>query len=328
MPYWAEAVKKQGKTRNNHETRGRKNPMPFLIGIQNKKERFSTLISDFKRSKKDPSLFESNHSISTGLLFRGCIFGLAGNIKEARMFLNAFWNSTHRYSLSLEENWKSFKDFISLYKDHTPQGFSMILSTRVSGLPQLYLYTSKDQSFTEINDPIITIGRRKSVLDPVILEAYKAVDQVIFTQCNGHLISSQYYSYFICIWLMEISLRLSSGQTDPCENLYYFYNQTPLQEKRQDPALYSLKDSKSKDSLCRISFVDNFLIYENLHEKNSRKIIPFMNSDYITQELIEVINTMADHQPQYLFHGVADPKRKDSRPFTFSLFNEKGRRIS
>ena len=56
--------------------------MPFLIGIQNKKERFSTLISDFQCSKNDSSLFESNHSISTGLLFRGCIFGLTGNIKE------------------------------------------------------------------------------------------------------------------------------------------------------------------------------------------------------------------------------------------------------
>lgn len=298
--------------------------MSYLIGIQNKKDHFSTLISDFQCSKKDPSLFESNHSISTGLLFRGCIFGLTGNINEARMFLNAFWNSTHRYSLSLEENWKTFKDFISVYKDHTPQGFSMILSTRISGIPQLYLYTSKNQFFTEVQDSIITLGSRKSVLDPLILEAYKTIDQTIFNQCNSHLISSQYYSFFICTWLMEISSRLSSGQTTPCENLYYFYNQNSFQEKRQDPALYSLKNSKSKDSLYRISFVDNFLIYENLHEKNSRKIIPFMNSDFITPELIDVINTMADHQPQYLFHGVADPKRKDSTPFTFSLINENG----
>ena len=296
--------------------------MSYLIGIQNKKTRSATLISNFHWSKNDSSLFESSHAISTGLLFRGCIFGLTGDIREAKLFLNAFWNSSHRFTLSMEENWKAFNHFLSGYKAHTREGFSMLVSSRVSGIPQLYLYTSRDNTFTEVLDPIITLGNKKNAMDPVILKDYKETDKLIFSQCDDHLIPIQYYSYFICTWLMEASGRTSSLQNDPSENLYYFYNQTPLLEKRQDPALYGLKQAKNRELLYRISFVDNFLVYENLHEKQ-RKIIPFMNADFISPELIDVISSMSKNQMSYLFYGLANPRRKNSEPFTFSLVNEK-----
>lgn len=298
--------------------------MPYLIGIQNKKQRFSTLISDFQWSKTDPSLFESKHSISTGLLFRGCIFGVTGNLKEAKLFLTRFWNGSHRFSLSLSENWEMFKEYSAQYKTYSDEGFSMILSIRITGLPQLYLYTSKDQSFTEVQDSIITLGSGKILLDSLVLKETKLIDEIIFNQCNNHLLSSQYYSYFLCTWLSEISMKLSSGQKEKLSlgNLYYFYSQTPLQEKRQDPAIYALKESRTTELLYRLGFVDNFLIYEDLHVKTSRKIIPFMNSDFITEELIHVINTMSEHQSPYLFYGLADPKRKISEKFTFHIAGE------
>ena len=67
--------------------------MTYILGIQKKDNNFSALLCDLMVSFKDHDgnvIDRNNSSLKTGLLFEGCIYGVAGNANLAKKFITGF----------------------------------------------------------------------------------------------------------------------------------------------------------------------------------------------------------------------------------------------
>jgi hypothetical protein len=64
--------------------------MTYILGIQKKDYNFSALLCDLMVSFSDQDgtvIDRDNSSLKSGLLFEGCIFGVAGNASLAKRFI-------------------------------------------------------------------------------------------------------------------------------------------------------------------------------------------------------------------------------------------------
>jgi len=298
--------------------------MTYILGIQKPEQGFSTLISDLMVTRKDfttGTISKDNTVLKTGLLFPGCIYGLAGNATAGKDFVLNIRRLTDK-SKSIEENWDLLQQYMSLAEcGDISESFSLLMSCRASGIPKLYLYGSEEQSLSEVSDEVVSIGSGKALLDEVIELRRETTESIIISIMKKNGIPLLYYPYFYCLWLSEISMGFETSKLEEAGvgGLFHFCFQLAEKEGRQQPAVFVLSQPDFNkrciyNHIYRITFVDSFLVYDNPHEVPSRLIIPPFEMEDIKfvsksklRSLGEKINRAADSQQFYYFCGFGFP---------------------
>ena len=297
--------------------------MTYILGIQKKENNFSALLCDLMVTFEDHDgnvIDRNNSSLKTGLLFEGCIYGVAGNANLAKTYITGFKALTDK-SKSIEYNWKLLQDYSKAeFTDQSGEPFKVLLSCRVSGTPQLFLYNSTERNISEIDDEIYSIGSGKKILDEIVNLRKDITDKTILEILSKNKIPILYYPYFYCLWLSELTMGFEAPKLDQIGvgGLFHFCFQTTKKEGRQQPSVFvlSLPDFKNKtiyNHFYRITFVDMCLVVDNPLVGPSRYIImPFeISTGSISQEELnafgERINQKADAQQFYYFCGFGFP---------------------
>jgi hypothetical protein len=318
--------------------------MTYIVGIQKPAENFSALICDLMVTFEDHNgnvIDRNNASLKTGLLFKGCIYGVAGNAGLAKKFITGFRDIVDK-SKTMDANWQLFQDYSKYnFSDLSGNHFKVLLSCRVSGQPQLFLYDSSQKAVSKIEDEIFTIGSGKEILDDIIEVRRGMAEKVIVEAMSRDSIPLLYYPYFYCLWLSELTMGFETSQLEKIGvgGLFHFCFQTDIKEGRQQSSVFvlSVPDTKNKkiyNHVYRITFVDKFLVVDNPLVKPSRFIImPFemTDSDFLSmgqlKGLGEKINKEADLQQFYYFCGFGFPSPKFRGSFTCHLSSDKNKLV-
>lgn len=318
--------------------------MTYIVGIQKPASNFSALICDLMVTFEDHDgnvIDRNNASLKTGLLFEGCIYGVAGNANLAKKFITGFRDIVDK-SKTMEVNWHLFQDYSKCnFSDQSGNSFKVLLSCRVSGHPQLFLYDSSQKVVSKIEDEIFTIGSGKEVLDDIIEVRRGMAEKAIVERMSKDSIPILYYPYFYCLWLSELTMGFETSKLEKIGvgGLFHFCFQTDIKEGRQQPSVFvlSVPDTENKkiyNHVYRITFVDKFLVVDNPLVKPSRFIImPFemSNSDSISmeqlQELGQEINNEANLQQFYYFCGFGFPSPKFRGSFICHLSSDKNKLV-
>jgi hypothetical protein len=249
--------------------------MTYIVGVN--QNEITSIICDSRISFGSNKFYGQNTALKSGLFFPGCIYGAAGNADSIRDFIIACKHElTGKYSLT--QFWDMFVNFISKYS--FPKGensFHLILSSRHSSKPCLYLFDSIDQSLSSCGD-FITIGSGKAILDDEFKNIYLERAQLtsdLLVKNNGPLFSP----YIYCLWLMEKAqgFEVSILEKHGVGGYFHFVFQTANAEHRQYPAVYVLSEANYKTReiytyIYRIAFEEASLVVD-CPIKNERSII-------------------------------------------------------
>ena len=298
--------------------------MTYILGIQKPENKFAALLCDLMVSFEDHDgniIDRNNSSLKTGLLFEGCIYGVAGNANLAKQFIVGFKGIVDK-SKSMEYNWNLFHHYSKAeFSDQSGEPFKVLLSSRVSGSPQLFLYDSNQKGISKIGDEIFSIGSGKAILDDIIDLRRKMAEETISELLHRNDIPILYYPYFYCLWLSELTMGFEVTKLEKIGvgGLFHFCFQTNEKEGRQQPSVFvlSVPDVKKKEiynHIYRVTFVERYLVVDNPLVDPSRYIImPFemSNTDSIPPEELQVlgdtVNREADLQQFYYFCGFGFP---------------------
>lgn len=318
--------------------------MTYILGI--KKDGFSTIISDLMVSFKNPSKNEiikrENTSLKSGILFKGCIFGLAGNATLGLDFINKFKEIADPLNSS-EQNWQLFQKYIKAFSsDYNREGFEMILSYRTKECPILFLFNSKNNSLSIINRDICTIGSGKIILDDIIENRRNIAENAILKHMHKEKIPIIYFPYFYCLCLSELTMGFEYSFLEKIGvgGLFHFCYQTNKFETRQKPAVYILIETiKNIKTICnyiyRVAFIDGFLVVDNPLAKPQRQIITssFERPDIDSldkngiKKIGDFINKKTDEEKYYYFcgFGFKNPDKRGS--FVCHISGPKGKLV-
>src|SRR5574340_264214 len=114
----------------------------------------STIIADSRITSELPNNSHDDMA-KVGILFPGCIFGVAGSTEGLDPFVSNFQESAGTDGHDLSINWEYFKKYAAAY---TPSDqFQVVLSERTTGSPRLHLYDSSLRKVSPCGD-FITLG--------------------------------------------------------------------------------------------------------------------------------------------------------------------------
>jgi hypothetical protein len=318
--------------------------MTYILGIQKPENNFTALLCDLMVSFKDYDgdiIDRNNSSLKTGLLFEGCIYGVAGNANLAKIFIMGFRELTDK-SKSMEYNWNLLQHYAKAeFSDQSGEPFKVLISSRFSGSPQLFLYDSNQKTISKIEDEIYSIGSGKKILDDIINLRRKMAEKTIAEIFYKKDIPILYYPYFYCLWLSELTMGFEVTKLEEIGvgGLFHFCFQTNEKEGRQQPSVFvlSMPDIKKKtiyNHIYRVTFVDRYLVVDNPLVSPSRYIImPFEMSQINSispeelQRLGETINRESDLQQFYYFCGFGFPSPELRGSFLCHLSCDKNKLV-
>jgi hypothetical protein len=143
----------------------------------------------------------NNSSLKTGLLFEGCIYGVSGNANLAKKFTTGFKELVNK-SKSMEYNWNLLQHYSKAeFADQSGEPFKVMLSCRVSGAPQLFLYDSAEGNISKIDDEVYSIGSGKKILDDIIELRREITDKSIVKILSENNIGSKTSRIWSCVSL-------------------------------------------------------------------------------------------------------------------------------
>ena len=229
--------------------------MTYIVGI-NLFGR-SAIIADTCRtiSYRDGriEIMELEGSIKSGQLFPngGCIYGLSGSIPPATEFIGNVKRhlSAMGADTPLAPVWDEFRKFVGRYEFAENAQFQLLLSTRHSGKPQLFILDSKSREINERSEEIVTLGSGKAVLDAHIFEIHlqrRDAFSEIFKEFAPLI-----YPYFYCLWLMEFARGTEQRilKQRGVGGFFHHTVQTATMEKRQDPSIYVITSAVTSKRL-------------------------------------------------------------------------------
>lgn len=255
--------------------------MTYIIGLNHFD--INSIISDARVTSDDGT--GQNISLKTGFLFPGCIFGRAGNMATSRDFILAVKSALTGRN-TLPGFWQQFQDFVSFYDMPTGQTdragrFQLLLSSRCLGKPKFYLLDSYHRTVSSVENSWISIGSGREDLDPLVERDYKLRLDEIVRIIQSYGLPRQIYSYFVCLWLSELTLSFEKRflEEKGVGGVFHFAFQTSNQEAIQEPALYvfSAANLKTKQVTCwlyRVCFVQGCLIVEHIIPPNQDAAAP------------------------------------------------------
>jgi len=312
--------------------------MTYIVGINKKDHKFSAIISDIMLSIDYPNGIQmrANTGLKTGLLFKGCIYGISGDWEASKKFLLGFKKSVNKDN-SISDNFKEFNKYIESNAWEKGKGFKILFSVRNPN-PEFYILDSKIGKLELCKDSIVTLGSGKEILDKLVTESKVYLNKYIMRKLEEHKAPIVYYPCFLCLWLMERILGIESKYLAQkgVGGVFHFSYQTDTKECPPTPLVYVISRlSAARDKLeskaYRTLFVCGFLIYEVLQEKKMYIITSEVErrdligmSDEDKKRLIAEIKDYVDKQPIYYFcgFGMHDHKNRGYYAAHFSC-NEK-----
>jgi tetratricopeptide (TPR) repeat protein len=311
----------------------------------------NSIVSDARISHDG---FGTNTALKTGQLFPGCIFGRSGNEETGRQFILAARTYVQPSVDSCEDNsaeqyWTRFQEFVSFYDfpggaESDTRGFKMLLSTRSSGNPELYLLDSSDRVLAPVSDRWISIGSGKALLDPLVEHDYLSRVEEIARYLEESGIPWS-YPYFLCLWLSELTLSAEQSRLESVGvgGVFHFIYQTATCESPQEPALYvlSMADCDTRTIylwLYRICYTRGCVAVEEvippgqlLHAPNGEHKCtilcneasrPDIKNALETGGLEECIKEDLNRLPFYFFCGFGVANPSDRKGWGYHITNE------
>lgn len=277
--------------------------MTYAIGL--KQFGITSIICD-TRITDAVSKAGSNTSLKSGQLFPGCIYAFSGYVEEFNKFID--WC---RDNLRGHENyWLRFSELITKYDFQKRNGFKMLVSSRHTGDPTLFLLDTDIGMLQQI-EKIETIGSGKDVLDDDIHDIYNNNEGKIYEILTKHNAPLAFYPFFYCLWLMERvqGMEVSLLEKIGVGGIFHFLIQTETRERRQPPGLYVINfviDKKKfvRSTIYRTAFVQNTLVVDN-PIANSRMLI--LNSTINPQFRNYDEKMIANHKNKVLEEDVKKP---------------------
>lgn len=317
--------------------------MTYIVALQKSEHNFSAIISDLMVSQKDIKtnkvIKSDNTVLKTGLLFKGCIFGLAGDANAGIDFIKQFKEIVNP-SEPIEKNWKLFQEYIKTCSIvNSGEVFKIIISCRVKGRPNLFLFNSNSRSLSKITNEIFTLGSGKEILDKILNNRRKIVEKIILEQMEKAEIPILYFPYFYCLWLSELTMgfEYSLLEKKGVGGLFHFCYQTKNGEGRQKPAVFvfSVPDKKNRtiyNYIYRVMLTHGFLVIDNPLATPQRLIITSSaerrDIDSLNEEALKtlgnMINQKADEERFYYFCGFGLPNPDTRGSFVCHISGPKG----
>lgn len=237
--------------------------MTYLMGL---KSGNSVIIASDSRTT---GAVTHNFVSKIGILFPGCIFGICGSARDGAVLLSAIKESTSPTN-PVERNWSSLQRIIAAYSYPVEalRHFQILLSTRASGTPQLWLLDSRSGlRRVDSRNGIITLGSGKDVLDEFVHEKINSLTQAVSKTpiASRPLVPIPFMLCFSLFRKFHLVDRFELEKLGVGGGFHYIY-QTDKTEGGQPPSIYVLVDLDTSKELMvwwmtRVMYVqDGFLL--------------------------------------------------------------------
>lgn len=210
--------------------------MTYIVGFRI--DGISSIISDIRMTINQGQ--DRSACVKTGILFPGCIYGLAGNLIQGFNFINNAKNALGGTD-DPTQAWQMFENlctWVDVSKEKS-EYFELMLSSRATGTPEFYVFDPINR-LTHYDNDWISIGSGQDILDQRIAANY-AQKIMEVRQGIGLLKGTEVaYPYCLCLWLSEITLTFESSQLEAkgVGGIFNFVYQTSDYEDWQKPAVY------------------------------------------------------------------------------------------
>lgn len=218
--------------------------MTYIIGL--KKFGVTAIICDTKTTRADRR--NSGPALKSGILFPGCIYGCAGDVRSIQRFIEhckVVLDGTD----TLMGFWTRFRRIVDLYPFEEQSAFQLILSSRHSGEPQLYCLDShkkmQEDHLTAVAKDIVSIGSGTKILDDELMRRHNEEASYISNMLVLEEKAPAYtYPYYYCLWLMEHAKGLDASKLEDhgVGGFFHFTVQMHDRECRQESAIYILNN--------------------------------------------------------------------------------------
>lgn len=284
----------------------------------------SAILADSRITSQSPS---DSHDDMTkvGILFPGCIFGVAGSTAGLNPFLSNFQGSAGIVGYDPIANWEYFKTYAAGYV--TKDEFQVVLSERTSGTPRLHLYDSTLRKLSPCGE-FVTLGSGKQFFDLTIGDwidtKLGAVEERLISLYGNTLL----FPNFICLVLIEIvqgeDAAFFRSQEIGIGGVFHYVVQNPACEKFQVPSVYLvLRRDAVKEShvviapfrVCGTEFgltiqgAPPFDVRPSLHLDMSKRDVRNWSQEgmnrFIDRVLVEI-----NKLPKYNFLGICFAEKK------------------
>lgn len=187
-----------------------------------------------------------NTALKTGILFDGCIYGVAGNVDNAFSFINAVKMFAPDAS-SILDAWEKLNQLIMFYDFPTytkDDSFQILLSSRHSGQPEFYIMSSNRELF-RCEEEWVSIGSGKELLDDPVEEKYRIrIEKAKQALADKNVPTATIHPYFLCLMLSELTLTFKRPRLEEKKvgGVFNFVYQTSADDNFQEPTLYIFSD--------------------------------------------------------------------------------------
>lgn len=176
--------------------------MTYIVGINKKEYNFSAIISDIMVTYKYPDgrVIRENTALKTGLLFKGCIYGVSGDADAAYSFLLRFKQRVNKRN-DFDKNFEEFNSYIDDCKRtrcFERADFRILLSIRDPN-PRFYIFNSKESCLQGCDRAVVTLDSGKRILDSIVFKGKDTADNLILQKMKSDKIPIVYYPcFFAC----------------------------------------------------------------------------------------------------------------------------------
>jgi hypothetical protein len=224
--------------------------MTYVIGIR----RFDTTailvdsaISTYDAAARNFRTDPDALAVKNGVLYPGCIYGLAGNPEPAHQFVQKM-RSVVATEAGLQEKWEALEAAVRIYPFPAAkfQQFELIISSRHSGVPELFVVDSETETLRRVHDDIYTLGSGKDFLDVQQVLPFAGTmltpDRIIQMERPDNAFKRLDYPYMLA-FLVHMSTCGEHGRQlyqAGVGGVVHFIRQDSRSEERQKPSLYVL----------------------------------------------------------------------------------------
>lgn len=231
--------------------------MTYVLGLQ--MPSFNAIIADQRVTRGNSG---TNDRIKTGVLFRGCMYARIGDERQSARFIRVATQSIAEANYTkIEDGWThlvSLAENFAYSDDDDDEDFTLLLSSRVSGMPRFYELRSREGIvlWPEQGTGIRTYGSGTCILDDYV--AGKAADGLPhpmgmsfierIEQAHNRMLADGIPSdkvayitpYMLCLWLSELSINYERERLEACGvgGIFYHLFQTSTYEAAPYPAVY------------------------------------------------------------------------------------------
>jgi hypothetical protein len=232
----------------------RSNAVTYVIGIK----RFNTTAilvdSNFSTVDADGNLRPNDNPeealMKNGVLYPGCIYGYSGNVIRAEQCIEKIRINVAN-AVGLQAKWEALERTVYLYQFPAGerQQFDLVLSSRHTGTPELFVIDSTTEQLHRVEDDICALGSGKKIMDQMVAPlcaTQLSPDRLIANEArdalHGGTFSRLDYPYLLSFFFHQ-SLYGSHGErlfADHVGGFVHFIRQDGESEERQKPSLYVL----------------------------------------------------------------------------------------